>query len=127
MPAIGYLQVHAFTSSAQIPLQDVAIAIVDSSGTVITYRLTDRNGQFQNPIEIIVPNLESSTSPNTSITPYTSVNIYARKEDYEEIYVKNVQIFAQTVTEQPLQMIPLAEFPGQWNKGEEFVTTPQNL
>lgn len=127
MPAIGYLQVHAFTSSAQIPLQDVAIAIVDSSGTVIAYRLTDRNGQLQNPIEIIVPNLESSTSPNTSITPYTSVNIYARKEDYEEIYVKNVQIFAQTVTEQPLQMIPLAEFPGQWNKGEEFVTTPQNL
>ena len=127
MPAIGYLQVHAFTSSAQIPLQDVAIAIVDSSGTVIAYRLTDRNGQLQNPIEIIVPNLESSTSPNTSITPYTSVNIYARKEDYEEIYVKNVQIFAQTVTEQPLQMIPLAEFPGQWNKGEEFVTTAQNL
>lgn len=127
MPAIGYLQVHAFTSSAQIPLQDVAIAIVDSSGTVIAYRLTDRNGQLQNPIEIIVPNLESSTSPNTSITPYTSVNIYTRKEDYEEIYVKNIQIFAQTVTEQPLQMIPLAEFPGQWNKGEEFVTTPQNL
>ena len=127
MPAIGYLQVHAFTSSAQIPLRDVAIAIVDSSGTVIAYRLTDKNGQLQNPIEIIVPNLESSTSPNTSITPYTSVNIYARKEDYEEIYVKNVQIFAQTVTEQPLQMIPLAEFPGQWNKGEEFVTTPQNL
>ena len=127
MPAIGYLQVHVFTSSAQIPLQDVAIAIVDSSGTVIAYRLTDRNGQLQNPIEIIVPNLESSTSPNTSITPYTSANIYARKEDYEEIYVKNVQIFAQTVTEQPLQMIPLAEFPGQWNKGEEFVTTPQNL
>ena len=127
MSSIGYLQVHAFTSNAQIPLKDTTIAIIDATGTVIAYRLTNRNGQLPTPIEITVPNLESSTSPNTGITPYTSVDLYARKENYEEIYIKNIQIFAQTVTEQPLQMIPLAEFPGQWNKGEELITTPQNL
>ena len=44
MSAIGYIQVHAYTSRARIPLQDVAITVTAEDGTAIALRLTDRSG-----------------------------------------------------------------------------------
>lgn len=126
LSAIGYVTVHAFTSTSQIPLQDVAVAITDSNGEPIALRLTDRSGRIH-PIAIPVPDLTASQSPDTGILPFGLVNIYARKENFEQIEVESVQVFADTVTDQNLQFIPLAELPENWNKTEIFRTTPQNL
>ena len=126
LPAIGYITIHAYTSTSQIPLQDVAIAITDPEGDPIALRLTDRNGRIA-PIAIPVPDLSASQRPDTGIIPYTQINIYARKENYEQIEAENVQIFADIVTDQDLQMIPLSELPDSWTKTEIFRTTPQNL
>lgn len=126
LPAIGYITVRAFTGTSQIPLQDVAIAITDPEGEPIALRLTDRSGRID-PIAISVPDLAASQRPDTGIIPYTQINIYARKENYEQIEAENVQVFADTVTDQYLQMIPLSELPESWTKTEIFRTTPQNL
>ena len=126
LASIGYITVHAYTSTSQIPLQDVAIAITDPEGDPIALRLTDRSGRID-PIAIEVPDLSASQRPDTGIIPYTLVNIYARKENYEQIEAEDVQIFADTVTDQDLQMIPLSELPESWTKTEIFRTTPQNL
>ena len=126
LSSVGYVTVHAFTSNSQIPFQDAAVAITDPNGDPIALRLTDRSGQID-PVSISVPDLSASQRPDTGIVPYTLVNIYARKENYEQIEVENVQVFADTVTDQNLQMIPLSEFPDSWNKTEIFRTTPQNL
>ena len=126
LPAIGYITVHAFTGISQIPLQDVAVAITDPEGEPIALRLTDRSGRIA-PIPITVPDLAASQRPDTGIVPYTNINIYARKENFEQIEAENVQIFADTVTNQDLQFIPLSELPENWNKVEIFRTTPQNL
>lgn len=126
LPAIGYITVHAFTSTSQIPLQDVAVAITDPEGDPIALRLTDRSGRIE-PIPITVPDLAASQRPDTGIVPYALINIYARKEDFEQIEAENVQIFADTVTDQDLQFIPLSELPESWTKTEIFRTTPQNL
>lgn len=126
LPAIGYITVHAYTSTSQIPLQDVAVSITDPEGEPIALRLTDRSGRIE-PIPITVPDLAASQRPDTGIVPYTNINIYARKENYEQIEAENVQIFADTVTDQDLQFIPLSELPENWNKAEIFRTTPQNL
>ena len=56
MPATGYIQVHAYSSYAQLPLENVAIAVTSTDGTAIAMRLTDRSGQIA-PIEIPVPDL----------------------------------------------------------------------
>lgn len=127
MSATGYIQVHAFTSDAQIPLKDTAIAVTDSSGAAIAMRLTNRSGILDAPIEISVPDLSASQSPNTGIIPFASVNLYARLENYEQIEIENLQIFADTVTNQDLRMIPLSELPDRWNKTEIFNTPAQNL
>ncbi len=127
LSATGYIQVRAFTSNAQIPLKDVAVTITDVNGSAIAMRLTNRNGLLDAPVEITVPDLSASQSPNTGVIPFAIVNLYARLENYEEINIENLQIFANTVTEQNLELIPLSELPKSWNKSETFITPPQNL
>ena len=127
MSAIGYIQVHAYTSFAQIPLQDVAITVTDTDGAAIAMRLTNRSGLLDKPIEITVPDLSASQSPNTGVIPFTTVDLYAKLEDYEEIHVERLQIFPGIITNQNLEMIPLSEFPEKWNQAEIFYTPAQNL
>lgn len=127
LSATGYIQVHAFTSYAQIPLKDVAVSIADMSGAAIALRLTNRSGLLDSPIEIEVPDLAASQSPTTGTIPFTVVNLYARLKDYEAIEVENLQVFPGITTTQNLEMIPLSEFPDSWNKFEVFNTPPQNL
>ena len=118
---------HAFTSDAQIPLQGVAVTVTDASGGAIAMRLTNRSGLLDAPIEIDVPDLSASLSPNSGVIPFTTVNLHARLENYEEIEVENLQVFADTVSAQNLKLIPLSELPDAWNKAEIFNTPPQNL
>ena len=127
MSATGYLQVNAYASNAQIPLQDVAIAITDSQGSAIALRLTNRSGQLDEPIAIPVPDFSASQTPDTGIVPFAVVNLSAKLPDYEEIEAKNVQVFANTVTSQNLELIPLSELPEYWNQVEIFQTPQQNL
>ena len=127
MSATGYIQVHAYTSNAQIPLKDVAVTITDSSGAAIAMRLTNRSGQFNTPLPITVPDLSASQSPNTEVIPFAIIRLYAKIEDFEEIDIENVQVFADTVTLQNLAFIPMSELPQKWNKAEQFDIPPQNL
>ena len=126
LSATGYIQVRAYESNAQIPIEDVAITITATDGTAIAMRVTDRNEKIR-PIPIPVPDKSESLSPNPPERPYTVVNLYARKNGYEQIESENLQVFADTTTNQNLLMIPLAEFPEQWGRTEIFNTPPQNL
>ena len=127
MPATGYIQVHAYTSFAQIPLKDVAVTVTDVSGAAIAMRLTNRSGMLDAPIAITAPDLSESQSPNSGTIPFAVVNLYARRSDFEQIEMENLQVFADTLTVQNLEMIPLAELPDSWDKTEVFDTPPQNL
>ena len=127
MSAIGYIQVHIYTGNAQIPLEGAAVTVTDRGGSAIAMRLTNRSGTFDSPIIIQVPDPAASESPNTGITPYTDINLYARLQNFETIEVENLQVFPGTLTVQNLAMIPLAELPDSWNEIEIFNTPPQNL
>ena len=126
MNATGYITVHAYTSYALLPLKDVAVSVTATDGTAIAMRLTDRNGLIK-PIEIPVPERSASLTPDSGETPFAVVNLYARQKGYEQIEIENLQVFADTTTNQNLEMIPLSELPGQWNQTEIFDTPRQNL
>lgn len=126
MPATGYIQVRAYTSYAELPLQDVAIVVTAPDGTAVALRLTDKNGRIA-PIEIPVPEKIESLSPNPPERPFGLINLYARKNGYEIVEAENLQIFADTTTFQNLEMIPLSELPDKWDQMVVYDTPPQNL
>lgn len=126
LPDIGYIDILAYTSLAQIPLEDVAVTVTSTDGTALAMRLTDRNGSVE-PIAIPVPSPSAGQSPNTSIRPYTAVNVYARLEGYEQVENENLQVFPDVTTRLNLELIPLSELPKAWDKTEVFDTPPQNL
>lgn len=126
MSATGYITLRAYTSTAQFPLQNVAVTVTAADGTAIAMRLTDRNGRIT-PIEVPVPDKEESLSPDPGEQPFTSVNLYARLRGYEQVEAENLQVFADTTTNQNLEMIPLSELPDQWDQTVVYDTPPQNL
>lgn len=126
MPATGYIQVYAYTSKARIPLQDVAVMITDQNNSAIAMGLTDKSGKY-GPVPLVVPDRSDSLTPGANARPFVVVNMNARLENYEQIETENVQVFADTVTLQNFEMIPLSELPQQWTKTEFFNTPPQNL
>lgn len=117
---------NAYTGTARIPLEDVAITVTTDDGTAIAMRLTDRNGLIRR-IEVPVPDLSAGQTPNTGVRPYTPVNLYARLEGYEQLENENLQVFPDTVTRLELQMIPLSELPSSWDQVGITDTPPQNL
>ena len=126
MSSTGYIQVRAYTSTAQFPLKDVAITVTSTDGTAIAMRLTDRSGLIS-PIEIPVPDRSESLSPDPPERPFAIVNLYAHLRDFESVEAENLQVFADTTTLQNLEMIPLAELPAQWDQIVIYDTPPQNL
>lgn len=125
MPAVGYIQVKAYTSRAELPVEDAAVTVVDDSGKLLGLRLTDSSG-LTTPIRVEVPDRSESQTPGNA-KPFVSVNLYARAEDYEQVLARGIQVFADTTTVQELQFVPLPELPGSWNQVEVFDTPPQNL
>ena len=126
MPPTGYIRVHAYTSFARIPIADAAVTAAAEDGTVIALRQTDRSGLIT-PIPIPTPPRQESLAPDPGERPFAIVNIYARKNGYEQIEAENLQIFPDTVTDLNLEFIPLSELPGRWDQTQIFNTPPQNL
>ena len=126
LPEKGYIDVLAYASAGLIPLEDVAVTVTAADGTAIAMRITDRNGEIL-PIKIPVPEISAGLSPDTGVRPYTPVNLYARKEGYEQVENENLQVFPQTVTRLNLELIPLSELPDSWDKLAVYDTPPQNL
>ena len=126
LAATGYIQVYAYTGKARIPLKDVAVTVTATDGTAIALRLTDRSGKIE-PIAIPVPDLSESQQPQSAEAPFTRVNLYARLKDFVQIESEDLQVFADTTTDQNLEMVPLSELPESWALQEVFQTPAQNL
>ena len=122
----GYITARAYMSNAQIPLENVAVTILSQDGTAIAMRLTNRNGQIV-PVEVPVPEASDSQVPNPPERPFATVNLYAHLRGYEQVEAENLQVFANTVTQQDLMMIPLSELPDSWDQTAIYTTPPQNL
>ena len=126
MPSTGYIRVRVYQSRAELPLKDVAVAVTAADGTAIALRLTDRSG-LTDPVPIPVPDIEAGQTPDTGEVPFAVVNVSARLKGYEQIENEDVQVFPDTTTIQNLEMIPLSEMPGEYDRREVFITPAQNL
>ena len=104
----------------------MAVTVTAPDNTALAMRQSNESGQID-PIEVTVPNLSESQTPDPPEIPFTSVTLYARLDGFEQIEIEGLQVFANTVTEQNLEMIPLSELPESWSRTELFRPPVQNL
>ena len=127
LSAKGYIQVRVYTTYASIPLEKAAVLITETEGTSNSMRVTNQSALLNAPIANGVPDLYFGHSPNTGMISLSVVALYVWAHNYEAIEIKKLQIFPTITTSQPLEMIPLSEFPDSYNKLEIFDTPRQNL
>lgn len=124
----GTLIAQVYTARTAIPIEDVAVTVMEDrtdEKRLIAYRVTDRDGRTQ-PVEIETPDIVLSQFPSEE-TPFATCNVQLDHPLYESVLVEHVQVFAETESIQPMEMIPLVEHSPKDEEFRVFEITPQNL
>ena len=129
MSAQGYLQVHVYTSRANLPLSGVSVAVSGRSEnggrTLFGFRFTDSSGNTD-ILRLSTPDLSDSLSPNQTVG-FSDVDVAADLPGYERVLVEDVQIFPGITTLQDIQLLPLQVIPADWGNVQDFPIPPQTL
>jgi len=125
----GTVQTHVFLSRANLPLPGATVIVTrrtDTGGTeLIAVQQTDSSGTTP-LISVSTPESAESQSPG-SARSFSYVDITADLPGYEQVTVRDVQVFPGVLTLQEIQLLPTAPLFGLSEPGQEFVVTPQNL
>lgn len=125
----GSLLVRTYIGNMLIPIRDVRVTVTENNGNgeeILAFRLTDENGKTD-IIEINTPDMELSLNQDNTLKPYKSVNVKVEKEGFIIFVIKDVQVFANRLSEQNIEMIPLPE-KSEYNEfSNTYTVTPQNL
>ncbi len=125
----GGLLVRTYISNMLIPVIGTRVTVTENNGNgveILAFRITDENGKTD-IIQIDTPDMELSLNQNNTVKPYTSVDIKVEKEGFVIFTVKDVQIFADRLSEQNIEMIPLPENAEYDEYSNTYIVTPQNL
>lgn len=102
----GTIMVQVYTSRGKIPISEASI-LVKREKEVLALAISDENGQSR-VIEIPTPPLVETVVP-PKILPYTLVDVLVEHPNFIRKYLKNVQIFPETDSVLPVELLPLAE------------------
>lgn len=124
----GSIQVRAFTSRAQIPLEGATVSITidgDNSAALGGVRITNREGLIDKVI-VDTPPSGNSTEPFQD-KGFAIFNIRVEHENYYTILVRDAQVFPNVTTIQNVEMIPLPENAPKDERLKTIVVPAQNL
>lgn len=129
MSSQGSIQVHVFTSDANLPLEGAAVSIAreDAPGkyTLLSFQQTNSSGDTA-LLLVDTPAFANSQAPNRPVG-FTNLRIAVDHPLYERVIVVNAQVFPDVTTLQDVQLVPLNILPTDWGTTQEFDITPQNL
>ena len=126
--AQGYIVAQVYTSRGVIPIMDATVSVTqekDNKRILVGVRKTNENGRTS-PILIETPDEELSTSPG-NVTPFAVCNLQIEHPDYYTMFIKDVQVFANTTSFQNAGLVPIEEQANTKYPVETFQVTPQNL
>ena len=129
MPEKGTLIVFVYTARMAIPIKNARVSLLESSSqNLIGFRLTNEEG-LTSAFELDTPNTNLSLSPAEAgdEAPFSVVDILITHPMYQNILVKNVQIFPNRESIQNVNMLPLDEFQNPKTPETIYPITPQNL
>ena len=125
----GGLLVRTYISNMLIPVENARVTVTEFDGekeNLLAFRTTDENGKTD-IIEISTPDMSLSLDSENTDKPFTSVNIKIEKEGYSISTIEDVQIFANRLSEQNMEMVPLPEKSEYGDFNNVYIVTPQNL
>lgn len=97
----------------------------DNKRILIGIRKTNEYGKTT-PILLQTPDEDLSTSPGNE-TPFAVCNMQIEHPDYYTMFIKDVQVFANTTSYQNAELIPIEAQANSKNAVETFQVLPQNL
>jgi len=128
----GTLSVRVFATQAQIPVEGATV-VVTGQGTqgkarLISVQVTDRSGLIR-PVTIETPAPQESTQPEgmDGGVPFALCTVWAEHPGLAMLQVEGVQVFPGVVTEQDMELNPLAEGEDSLQRQEIRQMTVQNL
>ena len=110
---VGYVKARAFTANGAIPLPDVTVIVrsAEENGEVIDVELkTDENGETPTA-EVPTPPASAGDAPGET-RPYAVYDIDAYLPGYYPYRAIRVPVFGDTLTVQPIGLIPLPLYDG---------------
>ena len=125
----GYI--GAFVSAVRngIPIQNAQVTITKKEDNVIVFQeilITDQDGNTPN-IEVETPPKELSLDENNTVEPYATYDMSIISPGYILINIRNIQIFADTVTIVPVEVLPVPRSGMSPDEDTKVVIPPHNL
>ncbi len=111
---VGYIKARAFTANGAIPLPDVTVIVrsAEENGEAIDVELkTDENGETPTA-EVPTPLASAGDAPGET-RPYAVYDIDAYLPGYYPYRAIRVPVFGDTLTVQPIGLIPLPLYDGE--------------
>ena len=110
----GYLSIETRIADGSLPVEGSRIYITTSAtGSEVSenyynyYLKTDSSGNT-GFIRIEAPDSQMSNNINNMQVPYALVDVYASADGFYPVRIKNVQIFADTQSILPINLIPIS-------------------
>ncbi len=124
----GRLIFRVYTSDADLPVEGATVLIrqQQSPGRLLGIRVTNSSGETD-PVVVETPGAYLSQSPETSIQPWTGLNVIVEHPDFERVTLQGLQVFPGVETVQTIRLVPLQRFDPQGSGQEDFSFTPQSL
>ena len=124
----GFLGASTFAAGRILPISGAQVyvsQIKDGKEKLLYSLITDENGNTP-VVSLDAPDIELSESPG-NITPFSLYNMRVLKDGFFRTTIKDVQVFAQRITIQNVDMVPLPENTEGIDATNTFVVIPQNL
>ena len=127
--AKGRIKVQCFQENSFIPIEGAKVTIRPSNSNTQT-RTTFRQEQFTdssgttNPIEVDAPPMEYSQNPSNN-QPYSLYDIKVERSGFEDISIKNVQVFPERTALQNVNLLQTSNTRA--SRAEVIVILPNTL
>lgn len=111
----GVLYIRAFTAGDSLPVENVLVRIkgADEENRLVEYSfLTDRNG-LTGSVSLPTPQKSYSLSPGAEESPFATYDVEIFGNGFYRKRFFNVAVFADTVSVQPVSMIPVSSYPDE--------------
>ncbi len=120
----GQLQVEVYTSRGKIPISGATVLFYRGK-EIFALEISNASGNTKK-ISIPTPAPESSQEVGGE-NPFTAIDILVEHPSFLSQTVENVQVFPETFSILPIELLPLAEEESSLVEEREFILSEQDL